>query len=106
MQFPTQIYCRRFAKYKADFINLSQTELDFIGSKYLNSKFLRIWSEVGYSNGRFWEIKELDFETTELTEILDIDGFMKVVYDEYSWVFDAVNKNPEILKEFRERFKN
>lgn len=106
MQFPTQIYWKRHARYKADFITLSQKELDDIGSKYLNSQFLRIWSGVGYSNGRFWHIAEVSEETTEIVEIVDIDLYMKELYSEWSWVFDAVSKNPELLKEFQERFKN
>ncbi len=106
MQFPTAIYYKRFAGYKADFINLSQIELDYIGSKYLNSQFLRIWSGVGYSGGRFWHISEPDEHTTEIVEIADIDLYMKELYSEWQWVFDSVSKNPEMLKEFQERFKN
>lgn len=106
MQFPKNLYYKRFARYKSDFINLSQTELDFINSKYLNSQFLRIWSEVGYSNGRFWHITELDEHTTEIVEITDIDLYMKELYSEWKWVFESVGKNPEMVKEFQERFKN
>lgn len=106
MQFPTQLYWKRHARYKADFITLSEKELDDIGSKYLNSQFLRIWSGVGYSNGRFWHIAELDEHTTEIVEIADIDLSMKELYSEWQWVFESVGKYPEMLKEFQERFKN
>lgn len=80
--------------------------MDYINSKYLNSKFLRIWSDIGYSVGRFWDIKEIDWETTEITEIQDIDLRMKELHEEYKWVFDSVGKYPEILLEFQEQFKN
>ncbi len=106
MQFPTSIFYKRFSRYQADFINLSQIELDFIDSKYLNSKFLRIWSEVGFSCGRFWEIKEVDEYTTDVIEIEDIDSYMKGIHSSWAWVFDSVSKHPNMLKEFQERFKN
>lgn len=107
MQFPSAIYYKRFAKYKSDFINLSQTELDFIGSKYLNSQFLRIWSNIGYSGGRFWDIKEIDDgETVEIIEILDIDLRMKGLYYEWTHVFDAISKDSETLAMFQTCFRN
>ena len=89
--------------YKANFINLPAVELEFIGSKYLNSKFLRIQSNFGYCNGRFWEITD-DSDTTEITEIHDIGSAMKDVFLEWKYLFDELKKRPEILDKFKEAF--
>ena len=106
MMFPTAIFYKRFARYEMDFINLPKKERDFINSAYVNSKFLRIGSKVGYSQGRFYHIHEIDWETTELTEIEDIHVYMESLYNDWKHVFDAIKSNPEILKEFQETFKN
>lgn len=105
MTFPTKIYFKRFMQYKLNFINLAQNELEHINSKYLNSKFLRIQSNFGFSNGRFWEITD-DSETTEITEIHDIDSAMNKVFLEWKDVLYEVNKRPEILEQFQEAFEN
>jgi len=106
MKFPTHIFQQRFAKYQCDFINLPEKERDFINSPFVNSKFLRIGSNVGYSQGRFFHIQEIDWETTELLEIEDIDLYMKELYLEWKHVFDLIRNNPEMMKEFSLKFAN
>lgn len=106
MIFPSKLYYKRFAKYKANFINLNNTELEYINCKYTKSKFLRIWSNIGYSNGRFWRIESIDNDTIEITEIHDISSVMEELYKDWSLLFDALKSNPEMMKKFRSAFKN
>jgi hypothetical protein len=106
MTFPTKIYYKRFAAYKANFINLNETDLEHINCKYTSSKFLRIWSNLGYSNGRFWRIEEPDEETTEITEIHDISTVMQEIYNDWACLFEMLKSKPETMKQFQTAFKN
>ena len=98
MTYPLPLFNQRVYRYQTAFINLPANEQT---SKYLQSKFLRIWSGFGYSAGRFLEIQDYA-EYVEITEIYDIESRMEALFQEWEFIFDVIKKNPEMVKKFRD----
>ena len=101
MTYPLPLFNRRVSRYQAAFIDLPANEQT---SKYLQSKFLRIWSNFGYSAGRFLEIQDFA-EYVEIIEIFDIENRMEMIFREWEFIFDVIKKNPEMVKKFRDGLK-
>lgn len=101
MTYPLPLFAQRICRYQYDFINLPESEQT---SKYLQSKFLRIWSNYGYSVGRFLEITD-NGETVDIEEIFDIENRMELLFQEWEFVFDVVKKYPEMVNIFRDKLK-
>jgi len=101
MTYPLPLFNRRVYRYLSAFIDLPANEQT---SKYLQSKFLRIWSNFGYSAGRFLEITDYA-EYVEITEIYDIESRMEKLFKEWEFIFDVIKKNPEMVKKFRDGLK-
>lgn len=98
MTYPLPLFNQRVSRYQAAFIDLPANEQT---SKYLQSKFLRIWSNFGYSAGRFLEITDYA-EYVGIIEIHDIENRMEKLYREWEHVFELIKKNPEMVKKFRD----
>ena len=106
MTYPLPLFSRRVYRYLSDFINLPQKELDFIGNKYAASKFLRIGSNVGFSAGRFYAIKD-NGETADVNEISteELCDIMEREFREWEWLFIALRDFPEMRAKFVLEFK-
>jgi len=102
MTYPLPLFNRRVSRYQTAFIDLPANEQT---SKYLSSKFLRIWSNFGYSAGRFLEIQDFA-EYVEITEIYDIESRMEKLFQEWEWLFIALREHPEMMEEFKKEFAN
>ena len=107
MTYPLPLFTGRVYRYLSDFINLPQKELDFIGNKYVNSKFLRIGANVGFSAGRFYAIKD-NGETADVNEISieELCEHMEREFREWEWLFIALREHPEMMEEFKKEFAN
>ncbi len=101
MIFPTAIFQQRFSRQKYDFIENGH-KYGF-ESKYIQSKFLRIWSDVMYSCGRLYTCKEIDWETTEVLEIRfeDVNQYFESLYLEWENVITCIKNQHEIMMQFR-----
>jgi len=107
MTYPLPLFNRRVYRYLSDFINLPQKELDFIGNKYVNSKFLRIGANIGFSAGRFYAIKD-NGEKAVVNEISieELCEHMEREFREWAWLFIALREHPEMMEEFKKEFAN
>ena len=107
MTYPLPLFNRRVYRYLSDFINLPQKELDFIGNKYVNSKFLRIGANIGFSAGRFYAIKD-NGETADVTEISieELCEHMEREFLKWEWLFIKLREFPEMKEEFKKEFAN
>lgn len=101
MTYPLPLFAQRVARYQYAFIELPANEQT---SKYLQSKFLRIWSGFGYSAGRFLEIQDYA-EYVEITEIYDIESRMEALFQEWQWLFIKLRDFPEMRAKFILEFK-
>ena len=101
MTYPLPLFNRRVYRYQSAFIDLPANEQT---SKYLQSKFLRIWSGFGYSAGRFLEIQDFA-EYVEIIEIFDIENRMEMIFREWEWLFIALREHPEMRAKFVLEFK-
>jgi len=106
MTYPLPLFNQRVYRYLSDFINLPQKELDFIGNKYAASKFLRIGSNIGFSVGRFYAIKD-NGETADVNEISteELCDIMEREFREWEWLFIALRDFPEMRAKFVLEFK-
>ena len=107
MTYPLPLFNRRVYRYLSDFINLPQKELDFIGNKYVNSKFLRIGANIGFSVGRYYAIQD-NGETADVNEISieELCDVMEREFREWEWLFIKLREFPEMKEEFRKTFAN
>ena len=107
MTYPLPLFNQRVYRYLSDFINLPQKELDFIGNKYVNSKFLRIGANIGFSVGRYYLIQD-NGETADVTEISieELCEHMEREFREWEWLFIKLREFPEMKEEFRKTFAN
>ena len=107
MTYPLPLFNRRVYRYLSDFINLPQKELDFIGNKYVNSKFLRIGANIGFSAGRFYAIKD-NGETADVSEISieELCDHMEREFREWEWLFIALRGHPEMREMYKKEFAN
>lgn len=107
MTYPLPLFNRRVYRYLSDFINLPQKELDFIGNKYVNSKFLRIGANIGFSVGRYYLIQD-NGETADVTEISieELCEHMEREFLKWEWLFIKLREFPEMKEEFRKTFAN
>lgn len=107
MTYPLPLFNRRVYRYLSDFINLPQKELDFISNKYVNSKFLRIGANVGFSAGRFYAIKD-NGETADVNEIIieELCEHMEREFREWEWLFIALREHPEMREMYKKEFAN
>lgn len=101
MTYPIPLFNQRVSRYQTAFIELPANEQT---SKYLQSKFLRVWSNFGYSAGRFLEITDYA-EYVEIIEIFDIENRMELLFHEWEFIFEVVKKHPEMVELFREKLK-
>lgn len=107
MTYPLPLFNQRIYRYMADFINLQPQELEFIGNKYVASKFLRIGASIGFSVGRFYTIQD-NGETADVTEISieELCEHMEREFFKWEWLFIKLREFPEIKEEFRKTFAN
>ena len=106
MTYPLPLFNRRVYRYLSDFINLPQKELDFIGNKYVNSKFLRIGANIGFSVGRYYLIQD-NGETVEINEISieELCERMEQEFKKMEWLFIKLREFPEMKAKFILEFK-
>lgn len=107
MTYPLPLFNQRVYRYLSDFINLPPPEIEFIGNKYVASKFLRIGSNIGFSAGRFYAIQD-NGETADVTEISieELCEHMEREFLKWEWLFIKLREFPEMKEEFRKTFAN
>ena len=106
MTYPLPLFAQRVARYQYAFIELPQREIDYIGNKYVASKFLRIGSYIGYSVGRFLDIQD-NGETVEINEISieELCERMEQEFKKMEWLFIKLREFPEMKAKFILEFK-
>lgn len=107
MTYPLPLFNQRIYRYLSDFINLPPREIDFIGNKYVASKFLRTGCNIGFSVGRYYRITD-NGETADVNEISieELCGHMESEFLKWEWLFIKLREFPEMKQEFRKTFAN
>lgn len=107
MTYPLPLFNQRIYRYLSDFINLPPPEIEFIGNKYVASKFLRIGSNIGFSVGRYYRISD-NGETADVNEISieELCEHMESEFLKWEWLFIKLRDFPEMKEEFKKEFAN